>query len=172
MDDASNVGSQDGSDEVSNAGSHASVPPPATSKTRMIAVAVTAVALLAIAIPFVWQPHVGAEPTTTTAAGDVTPAASHDNANRQARACMANAKPANFDFTMKDVDGNQVSLVELQGQGRAAELLGNVVRAVQGGNSRLRSFCRKSIATSSSRSSATRWTTRPRRPRLTPQNTR
>ena len=62
MDEASNVGSQGGSDEVSNAGSHASVPPPATSKTRMIAVAVTAVALLAIAIPFVWQPHVGAEP--------------------------------------------------------------------------------------------------------------
>ncbi len=111
MDEASNTGS----DAVSDAGSNAIVPPPATSTTRMIAVEVTAVALLAIAIPFVWQPHVGAEPTTTTAAGDVTPAASHDNPAEGA-ACMANAKPANFDFTMKDVDGNQVSLASYKGK--------------------------------------------------------
>ena len=75
----------------------------------MIAVAVTAIALLAIAIPFVWQPHVEAEPTATTAAADATPAASHDSPTDGA-ACMANAKPANFDFTMKDVDGKEVSL--------------------------------------------------------------
>ncbi len=81
----------------------------------MIAVAVTAVALLAIAIPFVWEPHVDAEPTATTAAGDVTPAASHDSPAEGA-ACMANAKPANFDFTIKDVDGNQVSLASYKGK--------------------------------------------------------
>jgi thiol-disulfide isomerase/thioredoxin len=81
----------------------------------MIAVAVTAVALLAIAIPFVWQPHVDAEPAATTAAADVTPAASHDSPAAGA-ACIANAKPANFDFTIKDVDGNQVSLASYKGK--------------------------------------------------------
>jgi thiol-disulfide isomerase/thioredoxin len=81
----------------------------------MIAVAVTAVALLAIAIPFVWEPHVDAEPAATTAAADVTPAASHDSPAAGA-ACMANAKPANFDFTIKDVDGNQVSLASYKGK--------------------------------------------------------
>jgi len=83
------------------------------SKARMVAVAVTAVALLAIAIPFVWEPHLDAEPTTTTAA-DATPDASHDPT--AGAACMANAKPANFDFTMKDVDGNQVSLASYKGK--------------------------------------------------------
>ena len=81
----------------------------------MIAVVVTAVALLAIAIPFVWEPHVDAEPTTTTAAAEVTPAASHDSPAEGA-ACMANAKPANYDFSMKDVDGNQVSLSSYKGK--------------------------------------------------------
>jgi thiol-disulfide isomerase/thioredoxin len=80
----------------------------------MVAVAATAVVLLAISIPFVWQPHVDAEPAATTAAG-VTPAASHDS-TPEAAACMANAKPANFDFTLKDVDGNQVSLASYKGK--------------------------------------------------------
>ena len=79
---------------------------------RVLAVAATAVALLAIAIPFVWQPHVEAEPSATA---EVTPAASHDSAS-QGAACMANAKPANFDFTIKDVDGNQVSLASYKGK--------------------------------------------------------
>ena len=82
---------------------------------RMVAVAATAVALLAISIPFVWQPHVDAEPAATTAAADVAPAASHDS-TPDAAACMANAKPANFDFTMKDVDGNEVSLASYKGK--------------------------------------------------------
>jgi thiol-disulfide isomerase/thioredoxin len=85
-----------------------------TSKARMIAVAVTAVALLAIAIPFVWEPHVDAEPTTAAAASAATPAAAPDAT--EGAACMANAKPANFDFTMKDVDGNQVSLASYKGK--------------------------------------------------------
>ena len=87
------------------------------SKGRMVAVAVTAVALLAIAIPFVWEPHVEAGPAATTASGGVSPAASHDAAAApESAACMANAKPANFDFTLKDVDGNQVSLASYKGK--------------------------------------------------------
>ena len=89
-----------------------------TSKARMIAVAVTAVALLAIAIPFVWQPHVEAEPAGTSAPGaanDPVLAASHADDPATA-ACMANPKPANFDFTMKDVDGNDVSLSAYKGK--------------------------------------------------------
>ncbi len=84
-----------------------------SSKARMIAVAVTAVALLAIAIPFVWQPDVEAEPAATTASS--SPAAASDGAAETA-ACMADAKPANFDFTMKDVDGNDVSLSSYKGK--------------------------------------------------------
>jgi thiol-disulfide isomerase/thioredoxin len=116
MDEGSHAGSpegsQGGSETGSVAGATAGAPAP-TSKARMIAVAVTAVALLAIAIPFVWEPHVDAEPTANAA--EVTPAASHDNPTEGA-ACMANAKPANFDFTMKDVDGNQVSLASYKGK--------------------------------------------------------
>ena len=82
---------------------------------RMVAVAATAVALLAIAIPFVWQPHLGAEPTAAAAPADVTPASS-DAGVPEGAACMANAKPANFDFTLKDVDGNQVSLSSYKGK--------------------------------------------------------
>ena len=84
------------------------------SKARMIAVAITAVALLAIAIPFVWQPHLEAEPAATGAAADPVPAASPGG--NDTAACMANPKPANFDFTMKDVDGNDVSLSTYKGK--------------------------------------------------------
>lgn len=80
---------------------------------RMVAVAATAIALLAIAIPFVWQPHVDATPAAS--AGGVAPAASHEAAPENA-ACMADAKPANFNFSMKDVDGNQVSLDAYKGK--------------------------------------------------------
>jgi thiol-disulfide isomerase/thioredoxin len=95
----------------------ATEPQPPASNMRLIAVAATAIALLAIAIPFVWQPHVDAEPAAATAAADVAPAASHASGGSEpAGACMANAKPANFDFTMKDVDGNQVSLSSYKGK--------------------------------------------------------
>jgi thiol-disulfide isomerase/thioredoxin len=88
------------------------------SKMRMVAVAATAIALLAIAIPFVWAPHTE-EPVAaaSTPAADPAPAASLDGAAQAASAaCMANAKPANFDFTMKDVDGNDVSLSAYKGK--------------------------------------------------------
>jgi thiol-disulfide isomerase/thioredoxin len=86
---------------------------PGASKARVIAVAVTAVALLAIAIPFVWQPHVEAEPAAVSASNDPAPAAA---GGEETAACMADAKPANFNFTMKDVDGNQVSLASYKGK--------------------------------------------------------
>jgi len=83
------------------------------SKMRLIAVAVTAIALLAIAIPFVWEPHVDAQPTGTVAT--VTPAASHDPGG-ETPACMANAKQANWDFKFKDIDGKEVELASFKGK--------------------------------------------------------
>ena len=82
---------------------------------RMIAVAVTAIALLAIAIPFVWEPHVDAQPTRREPT--VTPAASHEPRPAPKRAaCMANAKPANWDFKLKDLDGKEVALASFKGK--------------------------------------------------------
>ena len=118
---------------------------------RMVAIGATAVALLGISIPFVWQqPHAESDPAATIAA-DVTPAASHDStaAAPDAGACMADAKPANLDFTFKDLDGKDVALSSFKGKVRAAQLLGDLVRPVQGGDSRASSNCRKSTATSS-----------------------
>jgi peroxiredoxin len=84
---------------------------------RYVAMAVTVVALLAISIPFVWQHSVEAEPST--AAGPaVTPVASHDALEAPANdaACMADAKPANMDFTFKDLDGKEVPLASFKGK--------------------------------------------------------
>lgn len=90
---------------------------PASSKMRLVAVAATAIALVAISIPFVWQPHAESDPSATLAA-DVTPAASHDStaASADSGACMANAKPANFDFTIKDLEGRDVALSAYKGK--------------------------------------------------------
>ena len=54
---------------------------PPSNKMRWIAVAATAIALLGISIPFVWQPDVDATPASTAAT--VTPAASHETAATQ-----------------------------------------------------------------------------------------
>jgi thiol-disulfide isomerase/thioredoxin len=89
-----------------------------TSKMRLVAVGVTALALLGISIPFVWQ-HSAAEPTVSAAPVDVAPVASHDAVaagNPETSACMANAKPANMDFTIKDLDGKSVSLSSYKGK--------------------------------------------------------
>jgi thiol-disulfide isomerase/thioredoxin len=90
--------------------------PASSSNMRMIAVAATAIALLAIAIPFVWQPPVDAQPSLSDTA--VTPAASHDTAaeSEGTAACMANAKPANWDFKLKDLDGKEVALSSYKGK--------------------------------------------------------
>ena len=96
-----NTSSNDGSNNRSSGG----------SKMRSVAVAATAIALLAIAIPFVWSPNEeGAKAESVAAA--VTPAASHDTASApgDGAACMADAKPANWDFKLKDINGKEVSL--------------------------------------------------------------
>ena len=90
-------------------------PAPPQSNMRLVAVAATAVALLAISIPFVWQ---SPEAAPASPGATVTPVASHDAAGggEDTGACMANAKPANMDFTMKDIDGKQVSLSSYKGK--------------------------------------------------------
>jgi thiol-disulfide isomerase/thioredoxin len=88
-------------------------PSPAPSRNmRTIAIAVTALALLAISIPFVWQPH--AESAAPELAATVTPTASHDTAPGATAACMADAKPASWDFKLKDLDGKEVSLASFK----------------------------------------------------------
>ncbi len=92
-----------------------------SSKLRLAAMAATFLALLAISVPFVWQHDVEAEPT----ADEMSPVASHGPdaapASRGAEGsdggkCMADAKPANLDFTMKDLDNKDVSLASFKGK--------------------------------------------------------
>jgi thiol-disulfide isomerase/thioredoxin len=86
--------------------------PGSSSNMRTIAIAVTAVALLAISIPFVWQPH--AESASAAPVASVTPAASHEPSNEATAACVADAKPANWDFKLKNLDGKEVSLASFR----------------------------------------------------------
>ena len=112
----SDIGSGERSDDRSNerANDLQNDRPNASSNMRMVAVAATAVALLGISIPFVWQADADATPPAAMAT--VTPAASHDPAAAQAEggSCMANAKPANWDFKLKDIDGKEVELASFR----------------------------------------------------------
>ena len=95
-----------------------------SAKLRMAAIIATVVALLAISVPFVWEHEVEAEPVSVgmmspvaSHAPDAVPAALHEDEEEQAgAACMANAKPANLNFTMKDLDGKPVSLSSYKGK--------------------------------------------------------
>lgn len=95
-----------------------------TSSVRLAAIAATAIALLAISVPFVWQHDVGAEPGTPAVSADpstLSPMASHADAafavdEQNSAACDADAKPANLDFTMKDLDGKDVKLSSFKGK--------------------------------------------------------
>ena len=98
----------------SGAGSDVRPDAPKRSNMRMIAVAVTGIALLGISIPFVWQPHT--DDALVASAATVTPATSHEIAGAETPACMANAKPANLDFKLKDLDGKEVSLSSYKGK--------------------------------------------------------
>jgi len=94
-----------------------------STKLRLAAVIATVVALLAISVPFVWQHDLEAEPVSV---GMMSPVASHANDAAPASldgeqetasaACMADAKPAKLDFTMKDLDGKEVSLTSYKGK--------------------------------------------------------
>jgi len=92
-----------------------------SSKLRLAAMAATFVALLAISIPFVWDHDVEAERT----ADEMSPVASHapdaasaslEGERSDGSACMVDAKPANLDFTMKDLDNKDVSLTSFKGK--------------------------------------------------------
>ena len=94
-----------------------------STKLRLAAMIATVVALLAISVPFVWQHDLEAEPVSVSMmspvashANDAAPA-SHDSEQAAASAaCMADAKPAKLDFTMKDLDGKEVSLSSYKGK--------------------------------------------------------
>ena len=95
----------------------AALPEPApaqSNKMRMAAIAVTAIALLGISIPFVWKPN--EEATTAATTATVTPAASHEQAAGQTEggSCMANAKDANWNFKLKDVEGKEIELASFK----------------------------------------------------------
>ena len=83
-----------------------------SSKLRLVAMVATAIALLAISVPFIFEGHLEAEPATTAT---LAPVASHDPA-AQGGACMADAKPANLDFTMPDLNGKDVQLSSFKGK--------------------------------------------------------
>jgi thiol-disulfide isomerase/thioredoxin len=87
------------------------------SKIRLVAMVATVIALLAVSIPFVFEDHVDAEPADTPVAA-MAPVASHDAvpASEDQASCTADAKPANLDFTMKDLEGNDVSLSSFKGK--------------------------------------------------------
>ena len=90
-----------------------------SKKWRTVAISVTAIALLAISIPFVWQPH--AESSSTPQAS-VTPAASHEPASGETAACMADAKPATWDYKLKNLEGKEVSLSSFKDSGKVVLL--------------------------------------------------
>ena len=94
-----------------------------SAKLRVAAMVATVVALLAISVPFVWQHEVDAEPVSVSMmspvashASDAAPAALDENEQADGAACMANAKPAKLDFSMKDLDGKEVSLTSFKGK--------------------------------------------------------
>jgi thiol-disulfide isomerase/thioredoxin len=89
-----------------------------SSKVRFAALVATVIALLAISVPFVWQHDLEAEPGAgTTLASDLAPVASHaDVPDEPGGACEANAKPANLDFVIKDLDGKDVKLSSFKGK--------------------------------------------------------
>ena len=98
-----------------------SAPPASNSKMRTVAIAATAIALVAIAIPFVWNTE--EKPSAAGSAAAVTPAASHDAvASAETASCMADAKPANWDFKLKDLDGKEVSLASFKNSGKVVLL--------------------------------------------------
>jgi len=101
-DDSSNAPSDDRAAGVQN--------DRANGRWQTIAVSATAIALLAIAIPFVWSPGEEAA-TAESSSAAITPASSHAPATD---GCMANAKPAQWDFTLKDLEGRPVSLASFR----------------------------------------------------------
>ena len=90
-------------------------------KLRLAAMLATVIALLAISVPFVWQHDVEAEPVVV---GTMAPVASHapdvapasHETDQDGAACLADAKPANLDFTIQNLDGKNVKLSDYKGK--------------------------------------------------------
>src|SRR5262245_9957983 len=95
-----------------------------SAKLRAAALISTVVALLAISVPFVWDHEVDATPASVGmmspvawhAADAVPAAATSDDERGSGAACLADAKPANLDFTLKDLAGKPVSLTAYKGK--------------------------------------------------------
>jgi thiol-disulfide isomerase/thioredoxin len=90
------------------------------AKIRLVAFAATLIALLAISVPFVWHPNEADLGERVAAAEPLVPVASHSDAApgdaQPGGACLADAKPAKLDFTLKDLDGKDVSLTSYKGK--------------------------------------------------------
>jgi thiol-disulfide isomerase/thioredoxin len=94
-----------------------------SSKVRFVALAATIIALLAISVPFVWQHDVveaeRAADDGLALVSSMAPVASHDDsaiADEKGGACEADAKPANMDFVLKDLDGKDVKISDHKGK--------------------------------------------------------
>ena len=85
-----------------------------SAKLRLAAMTATALALLAISVPFVREHDVAAERPDVVATDDVVAASLEEE--QDGAACMTNAKPAKLDFTIKDLDGKDVSLTSFKGK--------------------------------------------------------
>jgi thiol-disulfide isomerase/thioredoxin len=114
-DNSSDIRSDERSDDRSNERANEPMNDRKNGRMRLVAVAATAIALVGISIPFVWQADADATPSAATAT--VTPAASHEPAaaaQAGGGSCMADAKQANWDFKLKDVDGKEVELASFK----------------------------------------------------------
>ena len=91
-----------------------------SSKLRLVALAATVIALLAISVPFIFQHDVEAEPAadamTPLPSHDATPAGLVAEGDQDGAACMADAKPAKLDFMIKDLEGKDVALSSFKGK--------------------------------------------------------
>jgi len=98
-------------------------------KVRLAAMAATGIALIAISIPFVWQ-H-GTEAERSGSVSVPVPIVSHDSGSdvpaatameqtgadaQSSETCMADAQPANLDFTLPNLDGKDVTLSDFKGK--------------------------------------------------------
>lgn len=90
---------------------------PSNSKVRAVAAVATFIALLAISVPFVWQHDAGAGTSPALVSShDEAEAADGAAAGQASGACMANAKPARLDFTLKDLASKDVRLDSFKGK--------------------------------------------------------
>jgi len=105
---------EDTNPQPPEANESSTTPEPSTSKVRSVAFAATVIALLAISVPFVLrhdeQPQAAPNPVSSHDEADAVEAVADGGA------CMANAKPAQMDFTLKNLDNEDVTLKSFKGK--------------------------------------------------------